>query len=224
MKIDITAQLKVILKPVLFLVVLVILSIIVVKEGFARISSLRSELETAKKEESVLSQKESFLREVVSTVGSNAEVSLAAIPAKNSTLIALSQLKTLSSRNNVTLSNIRVGMETKEGDLSSAQIRFDAEGSLTSVLNFIKGLGDLLPITIADNIKLASQKETSRANLSIKVFFSPYPAKLTSLTEPIEDLTPEEKNILLKLSQSVMPSFVEVQPSGPAVRPDPFGL
>jgi hypothetical protein len=222
MKTNIPVELKAILKPILFLVVLIILSVIVIKEGFARISTLKDQLSTAKKDEAILSEKESFLREVSPDISTNADLSVAAIPAKNSTLIALSQLKSFSSTNNVSLSNIKVGVESKEEDLSSTQIRFDAEGNLSSVLAFIKGLSNLLPISIVEKVKLASQGETSRASVSIKVFFSPYPTKLTSLTEPIEDLSADEKSILSKLNQSIMPSFVEVQPLGPSGRIVPF--
>jgi Tfp pilus assembly protein PilO len=222
MKININSELKVIIKPILFLVVLIILSLIVVKEGVGRISSLKGELEVEKKNEAVLSQKESFLREIQSSVSTNMEFSLAAVPARNPALIVLSQLKKLSLDKEVILSNVKIGTETKEADLSSIQIRFDIDGNLSSVVDFTKSINNLLPISLVEKVKLASQGETSRANVSIKVFFSPYPKKLTSLTESLTDLSTEEKNLLSKLTQLIMPDFVEVQPFGPGMRTNPF--
>lgn len=222
MKTNITIEIKTILKPVLFFIVLIILSIIVAKEGFARISSLRNQLDAEKQKEAILAQKESLLREVAADTSVNTEVSLAAVPAKNPALIALSQFKTLSSDKSVLLSNIKVGMEAKETDLSSIEIRLDVEGNLSSVLDFMKTINTLLPITLVEKVKLSSQGEISRASVIVKVFFSSYPTQLTSLTEPLEGLTTEEKAVLAKLAQSVMPSFVEVQPLPVGLRANPF--
>jgi hypothetical protein len=75
---------------------------------------------------------------------------------------------------------------------------------------------------LVEKAKVAAQGEASRANISIKVFFSPYPTKLTALNQPIEDLSASDKEILSKLNQSIMPLFLEIQPSASSGRINPF--
>jgi hypothetical protein len=222
MKINVPVELKAIFRPLALLAVLIVLFLIVFKEGLARISAIRGDLEAAQKNEGILSQKESFLRNAQVEVTSFTDISLAAIPAKNPALIALSQLKIFASTKNVLLSNLKVGSENKDTDLSSIQILFDIDGDLVSVLDFLKSINSFLPLSLVEKVKLTSQAGAGRANITMKVFSSPFPKKLSSLTEPIPELSTEEKSILSEIMALTLPPFVEVEATGPTGRINPF--
>src|SRR3972149_11308684 len=127
----ITPNIRVFIPPLLFLGILIIISILAARVGFARIGSQREELAGARRNENILSQKESVLRELQTDVPGYAQTAATVLPEKNPALILISQLKTLSAPQGLILGNFKVGSEIGgEGAIATVDVTFSVDGSL----------------------------------------------------------------------------------------------
>ena len=213
------------ISSVLPLLVVVFLFIIVGNFGFSRIAGVRQQISQSQRDKAVLGQKLDLLSTVSATVATEATIASVAVPAGNSVLAVIWQLKTLGVGSGVLLSNIKAAAEVKdESGLSRSDVSFEVSGARSSVLAFLKGISEFAPLVVLDKIKLNEIGGAVRANIALKSFWSEFPTKLPATTEPITDLTTEERKILGELSALRQPAFVEIpaaaQTSG---RSDPFG-
>ena len=102
-------KMRAMLLPLALLLTMVVLATIVFKVGIARIGTQRAELQKATKNETILAQKQQVLQTLENSILSYADTAIIAMPDKNPSLIALSQIKILAERNTVSLSNIKIG-------------------------------------------------------------------------------------------------------------------
>jgi Tfp pilus assembly protein PilO len=209
--------------PLGLLAALVIMTIFSIRFGFARISTQRQEVETANKNESVLLQKESVLKEVETEIPAHVKVLAAVMPEKNPSLAMISQLKLLSSSKGLVVENIKVSSSmAKEAGLSEVDVTFGVDGPMLQVIDFIASIKDLAPVSTLEKAKLNQSGEATRADLTVRVYYAAFPEKLPSLTEPVRGLTSSEKETLTNLSSLLLPAFIELAPQGPTQRDSPF--
>ena len=90
------------------------------------------------------------------------------------------------------------------------------------MLEFLKSIDTIAPITLVDKIKINEVGGTTRAEVSVKSFFAALPTKLPSLTEPLRDLTEAERETLSKISALTQPPFTDIPPSQGEGKIDPF--
>lgn len=221
----IPASINAIVAPFLLLVALIILLSFGLKIGLTRLSSQLDQLSEANKDENALRTKEGLLREVGTSVLSQADLTSGAVPPKNPVLTVVSQLKNLSLSGGITLSNLKAGSSSKgEGGLGMVEISFDAEGPFPAVLDFIRAISSFSPITTVEKVSLNQTAGAARATISLRSFWAPFPVKIPSVTEPIAGLTDEEKKTLSKIQTLTPPPYTQVAPSGPLQRADPFSF
>lgn len=216
---------KILVVPFILIAVLVLLFIFVAKIGISRVNSQREKLAVAQRNETVLKQKQEVLREVQGEVLSLADLSASAVPSKNPALVVISQLKNLASSKSVILSNLQVGSRGgSEKGMSRVEIGFDVEGDFSSVLDFLEETNKFAPVSQIEKIKVSQAGGAIRASTTLISFWAPFPQKLPPLTEATKDLSAEELDLIRSLSELTPPAFLEITPSVPSARTDPFAF
>lgn len=205
------------------LIAVVLLFYFVGSFGFSKISEVRVQLAGESKNQATLTQKLAILRTVSDTLATGASFAATALPDSNPSLLLSSQLKNLSSQNQVNLSGLKGGPEvTDSTGLSRVDLTLDVTGTRESVLDFAKAIEGMAPITHIDKIKITEGNNQVRASLSLRSFWSPLPTKLPSLTEQITDLTADERALLSDLSGLTQPTISTAPVPASSGKTDPF--
>ncbi|GEM_PF-1670794 len=149
------------------------------------------------------------------------------LPTQNSSLIVSSQVRSAASENNVTLRNYSSGVFTDptNPDLGSLQVGMVAEGESASILKFLETLTGVSPYIAIETINMSQSSLTTIAQLSLRSFWSPLPTQLPALTEPLQELSQEERQLLqsLEIYKSPVFSLPQGQNDLPiTVNPEPF--
>jgi len=202
---------------------LLFVGVITLKIGWAKIAKKREEIASLQKTVKALEQKEMILGEVAGGVVKQAGLLNNALPAKNSALVTISQVKKLANEEFLVMDSLKAGAEIKKSSYSQVNISFDIEGEILVVLNFLKKLQNIAPLTNLDKVKI-SQSITSlaKASVTIKTYWAAYPVKLPPITEPLKDFTAEEKETIVKILSLNPPEFVELIPQENSGRQNPF--
>ena len=192
------------------------------KFAYRQISSLRDKISQEKKSYNILSQKVAFLQEYREQLETGSDKSVFALPKANSSLVASSALKKLALGSGVFLSNIKTSAEVKdEDDLSRVDLTFEAEGGKEALFSFLTQIGNLAPIISIENVKITQSAGNYQAAVTSRTFFTPLPEKLPALTEPVKQLTDNEKKLVEEISKLSPPDFLEVAPTT-AGKENPF--
>lgn len=216
-------KMGVMLLPLVLFLAMVVLAIIVFKVGVVRTSSQRAELQKAIKNETILAQKQQVLQTLESNILSYADTVIIAMPDKNPSLITLSQLKILAERNTLSLSNIKIGGKIKDkSGISKTIISSEVEGTLSQVLNYLISTTSFAPLSVIDRVDMVQAGGVIRASVDLTVFWVPLPTKLPAMSEPIRELSANETNLITELSSLEKPLFIQVLPTTPSTRIDPF--
>ena len=219
----ISPDIRVIAMPIAILMGIVILALISYRIAYSKISTQREEVAAAKEVEKVLNDKQKVLTQVGANIGSYVNSVAASVPEKNPVLMMISQLKSLAGTRNITINNLKGGSEVNsQGSIPVVNLNFEVGGSLSNVLDFLKSLETVAPLSTIDQLKIAQSAGNARTDVFLKLYFSPFPQKFPALSEPITELTTNEKELLAKLQQLKLPSFVNLAPQAPSVRATPF--
>ena len=215
-------SIQVFVVPIALLVVLGILSGLAIRVGFARIGQQRQDVALARQNEGTLSQKEGVLRSIQATVPTYVNTVAASLPEKNPALSMTSQLRTLALSNGLILENIKIGSAVPSGDFSEVNITFGLEGTSPQVVSYLNSIKNLAPVSTVEKAKINQSALGTRADITVRVYYSPFPQKLPSLTEPVKELTEDERNILNRLSALSLPAFSNLQAQPAGIRENPF--
>lgn len=211
------------LKIIIPLLVIIPLFIFIGKFGLAKVVSIRGKISLAQKQEKVLSQKFSLLTDVEETAASASLLTSSALPSQNPSLSVMSQIRIISKESALNPINIKSGASVQDkAGISRVDVSFDVEGGRSVILDFLKKVGTFAPITVVEKVKLNDLGGVTRAEVTLKAFYAEFPKKLPGLTEAINDLTNDEKNILDEILELRQPQFVSLTPSAPNERLDPF--
>lgn len=216
------ASVSAIAVPAVYLLVSIILFVFGAKTGIAKISEQRDSLAEAKRNQAVLEQKESLLRQIETEVNSQVEVLANVLPEKNPALTMISQIKNLAAVSGITITSFKIGAVNDTGSVSFADVSYDADGDSVSVIAFLNTIKTLAPLSTIDTAKINQQAGAASANVRIRVYFAGYPTKLPSLTEAVGELTGEEEGLFETLSGLSLPVFTTLSPQEPTVRESPF--
>ena len=208
--------------PIVLLVVLGILSGLAIRVGFGRIGQQRQETAVARQNENALSQKEGVLRTNQGTIPTYVNTVAASLPEKNPALSMTSQLRNLALSNGISLENIKIGSSVPSGGLSEVDITFGLEGTPPQVIAYLNSIKNLAPVSTVEKAKINQSALGTRVDVTVRVYYSPFPEKLPSLTEPVRELTEDERNVLNRLSALSLPAFSDLQPQPAGARENPF--
>ena len=209
--------------PALLLIVLLFLFVFSLKIGISKISELQDGVNSQKENETILKQKEELLKSVGENVLDQANIANIALPEKNPVLLSLYWIKYLGKDGLVELSNIKVGSgSTDQAGINKISISFNLAGQIADVINGISQLKNVLPLIVVDKVDFQIEGPLANASVGVSSFWSPFPDKIPSLTQPLRDLTPEEKEILESLLSLTRPPFAQLLPQEPTENEDPF--
>lgn len=205
----------------------IVLFVFVGNYGIGRVRDLQSQISQAKSDKIALTEKLNILQTVSATVADSSLAAASALPGKNSVLVMRAQLKSLAGHDSVVLSNLKSDLGSSDiSGLSKVGLTFNVAGSRTAIIVFLKDIENTAPVSLVDKITFSENAGGSLATVSVKSFWAAFPKILPSLTEPITDLTADEKSTLEKISAlSQPPSFgtsVSTEASGSAGRSNPF--
>lgn len=215
---------RVIALPVLGTLFLVVLTIIAIKTGIVQIANQAKDLKQARITETILESKLELLKQLGGEVLSDADVTAIALPEKNPGIITLYHLSSLAMNHNVLINDrsMKVSPSNADTDTSMGELTIAISGDLASILDLVKEVKTIAPLVTLQKIYLQEEGDVILANADLTVYWSVYPEKLPPLTEPITDLTEEEKVLFEELQKLSKPEFVELLPSSPSLRVDPF--
>ena len=216
-------NLKVISLPILSFVLLIFLINLVFTRGYKLVSLKVSDIKEGEKIERALSEKVMVLRKIEGVVLGQADTSVAALPDKNPSLLAISQLTRAANDNFLKVVEKKGGAEISgTGEIKEGRVTISVEGGFQDTLAFLKNILTLAPLSVVSEVKIKSQIDHFTAQVSVSIFWSSFPTTLPALTSPIKTLTPEEEKFLGELAALIKPSLLGVPPSTFGGRPDPF--
>lgn len=219
-------NIQIILLPLLSLIALLLLFVFSVRTGISKIQVLQSNINSQKGVENTLRQKEELLKSVEESVSDQTAAVNSALPGKNPVLLTMYQVRSLGLDGLIRLSGSKVGTTgTKESSLDAIGMTFNIQGQIEDVLKSINKLKLITPLTVIDKVEFQIDGYNASADVSISSYWSPLPEKIPSLTQPVSDITQEEKDILSSLLSLTQPPFGdELLPQEPAERDNPFGF
>ena len=221
----IPASVSVIALPLIYVIILVVISYVAISTGMSKIGEQKKNLAKSKKTESVLRDKEQTLLEASSVITPYVDYSVQALPDRNSSLVLISQVKTLGLKKEVELMDLAVsGFSEADKGISSAGMTMGIKGDTDKAVDFIRSTKVIAPIIVLDMIEMDFSGDTISADLKTQSFWKPLPQELGKISEPINKLTETEIAILEEIAQLEAPSFYDVSPSGPYTRGNPFSL
>lgn len=227
MELGLTEQNKELLKSIWPLLVVIILFIVVGKIAVSQITAISTQVKDAKKSQTVLTTKLNTLKSTASITESGSEVALTALPKSNPAIMIMSQLKNISSQYPVVISNIRSTFaDNNSSNLMFVSTAFDLSGKPEDIMSFIKAIDNIAPITVIQKISITSNVDFYTANIVAQTYYTPLPSTIPSITQPVNDLTAAEKDLLNKLSALSQPMVIpQANTSGDtSINPNPFGI
>jgi len=221
---NIPFSLKIAVKPLLILVLLIAVSIIGLSKAFYEIGSLKEGLSEASKSENILKSKLDVLSTNETNVATDANHAVLFLPGENPALLVLYQLRSNIVKSELFPSKLKVGPEVKDtGGFMTVSISFDIEGPLQKVLDFVNSIKSIAPNVWIEKTELDFTGDILRASIDTKSYWSPFPAKIPALVEPITALDASEKEIISNVSGFSLPPFVSLTPGTPRENTNPFG-
>ena len=215
-------ELKPLLIPVGAILVVLVLFYFGITQSLDRIKDKRRELTVARRDETTLEQKQEVLSDLSGEITSFVNVSSAAVPEKNASLIMISQIKSLAAQRLLLISDISIGGSAQDGVLSKSSIQFDVEGDFTQVTSFVRDIANSAPLSRIDSVEIRQGGDTVRATVSLSTYGAAFPEKLPPINEPLSDLTDKEREVLGILTELQAPPFSEVTPQEPIQNENPF--
>lgn len=208
----------------MFLVVIA-LFVVVLNNGYSQIRTQLASLKTTRNTENTLKTKFDKLREVSPGVINNSDSVIIALPDKNPGILMVSQMRLFSINNALTLTKVELKDSSKINDqLAKMQLSGEFEmPDLRSAVNFLHSLINSAPVSTLEELSVKSDQTGIRqGEIKISVYWADLPTQLPSLTEPFEELTEEEQNLLTKVAGFTQPEFTTLPPTSPGQRENPF--
>lgn len=170
-----------------------------------RTLSVRSDLQTERKERMVLQERVDELRAFEPKIANISEQKIIlALPPSDPLLVAVSQIRKLAQEQNLFLSDLSVqDQDTNLGsneDLKSIYVNFAIQGTQEPMLEFFEKL--LYSVPLMDFVTLSVERvnDSLEAQVSARAFWAPYPTSLPLITDPIQPLTESEIETIDKLN------------------------
>lgn len=201
-----------------------VLFVVLVQNGYQRITSELDDLEVSRKTESLLLQKLSSLREIDSSILDKANVTLIALPESNPSSFFLTHLKRVGGDKSVVFTKLKtVSLSTAGEEISTSEIRLEAEAQdIRSFVDFLQELRKVLPIASIKKVEITNENDRMDMDATMVVYWSDLPTQLPPIMEPIRFLDTDEQIILSKIVAFTEPDFVILDPANLTDRENPF--
>lgn len=222
-------SIKILIAPIVAVTVFIILLFLFVPRGISGINEKLKEYESAHSKEVLLSDKLDSLKKISITSLDPQDITVVAMPSNNPVVWVISNMRRLSEEYGVEVGGISVGRQGVGGadKILSSVIDFECRAeSMEAFLSFVDDLTKTLPITSLDAVTVNKKSGTDvnvfEGKVSLEVYWSEFPTTLPALTQPVNELTNEDLNLIGAVSRYESLSFVDLLPSEPVDRAQPF--
>ena len=216
-------EISFLIKPVIFLAVLIILSILLISVGIGQITSAIGKIDESKKVETALNQKITILQKVSQVISGDTTFLDMVIPSKTAVLYGLSQVKNQAYKNGLFISNIKIGAPVADkNNIYKTLISFDVDGSEIAIYDYLKSFSRVIPLMNVEKVKISNSGSVARATATLSVYSSELPKTIPSISSVAVDLTDEELSLLNELVSYTLPVFAEPKATEQQVKEDPF--
>jgi nitrogen fixation-related uncharacterized protein len=225
---SISPNIRVMIVPIVAIIVVFVLSIFLLKEAYARISSQYSDLQSTRKDETVLRQKAETLRQLRDGGFDPGERTALALPNKNPSLWVLSNInRELREKERIIINELNASGTRKLKDAEDVNKgKFTVVFYYLDVLEFIDMLNQIstyTPYTSYEFIDFeVSDKGYIESKVEFNVFWSEMPKTITSIRQPVDDLSSKEKEILNLVTRLKTPELSTIEAVSPYGRENPF--
>lgn len=216
---------KQILKSVAPLVVIIILFVLVGKFGLDQINNIRNQINDAKKNQSVLSEKVNILKNISSVSVEAPADALVALPKTNPSLLVMAQINNLIANQPLLLANLGSSPPSEStGGMSSVLTSFSLSGTKDAIISFVENIDKIAPMSFVQKVDMNGSGNELTADISIKTYFAPLPKTIPTVTQAVTDLTATEKSLLTEISELTEVSLFDVATASGGINPNPFGI
>lgn len=224
LKFQVTETDKQIIKTIGPLLVVIIIFIFAGKLIIVQITNVMKKISDENKIKSVLTEKLKTLTSFSMSSSGFADIALAAMPKSNPSLPVMYQLKILSSKYQLVLSNLKASVDENITNIMSLNSSFEVTGAKEQVFLFIRAINTIAPMTFVQKVDFNESVGVYKATIATKTYFAPLPTKVPAVTQAITDLSSTEKALLSQiasLSRLIVSGIGSPTPS--SVNPNPFG-
>lgn len=222
----IKANLRVLFIPVMTIVLVAVIAIFALNVGYSRITTQISGYNAERKKDSLLQAKLDTISKLDSGGFLKSEGVLIALPESNPATTVFAILRTFSNNKEITLTKVEVKTASGITEVHANEIELEFNAAdLPSLFTFLESLSASAPITTVNELNLQGLKDETLgfdATMKLTIYWSGFPTKLPSITEPITDLTDDEKRVLSLISSLNQPIFSTLIPEVPKERTEPF--
>lgn len=206
---ELLLQSKFLSKPLFYLFIVSVMIVSVFVMGAKKINQVNEKLLTSQNSLAELTQKYNILSSVPRKVEKEMAFFDVALPDKSALLFGLSQVKKLTAKNNLGISNVKTATQTPlQNDVFKANISFTALGSATDMFNFLEDVSKSLPLMNLEKLKITQDGDQNQIDITLNVYSSVFPEKIPSLTSPVTDLTSQETDSIHVIEGYSIPDFV----------------
>ncbi len=227
-------DIKIMTVPIIIFVLIIILTLISAKIILDNIARLNSEMAVNQKSENALQEKLTSLQSITEKISGDSQNAVLALPGTNPVLNVITNIKTQSAQNGLLINGIKSNSSASlaSGDqINTTSIDFQVDGGLQGISNFISNIKNTNPIIRIDAIKIKNTSSNGEGDIftlysTLIAYWSNFPTTIPAITEPIVKFTPEEENVLAKISAFQKPAPIienTSSPSGQLGRLNPFG-
>jgi len=217
-------NLKILAGPLIIITVVLLLSLLVGKNGFSQVSRLLKEENEARVAESALQDKLAVLREVEGE-SNGADATVIALPKGNPAALVISNLRLLSKEKEITFEEFSASSTQKKETFSNMTLDLSTSNKdYFAFVGFIKDFQDYAPITSLNSLEASYNKDRDlfSGDLELVFYWSPLPRVIPKITDPIVRLSGDEEEVLAKLTELKRPLFVNLDAVAPKERETPF--
>jgi len=218
-------DIQVLAGPVVLLLLFGFLTIVLVKNGYSRITAQLNELKESSQVEESLEGKLSILKKVSTTFDGSSSSVLVALPEENPGVQLISQMKLYAADNVIPLNRIEMkGLSDVSDTLTKIQIISEFEPvDYKSAISLLRSFQSSSPISSLDSLKVETMDGgVLIAEAEISVYWSKLPTELPPLTEAVKEFTSDELVFLSEISGLSQPQFTIMPPSSPSQRENLF--
>lgn len=209
--------------PLAILVALVAVGFIGFQLLWSQINTLRSELALSRETEVALAAKLQVLNDFEVARGNLFTAILAAIPAENPSIMAISQIRNKSATSGVLVDSIEISRATaSDVGTSYVDIGFNVSGSVDNVLGFSQTLSSTAPLGRTEKIDMSASSEGTTAKIIYRVYYSSLPDTIPGIADTLAAFNEDDNNILQKLSTLERAEVTNIEPQAPSLRANPF--
>lgn len=222
---QIDPSLKIIALPLIIIVASLLGIGLIANYALPAIQSKQAVIKEAKLTQVALEQRISILKEFQAGIlDDKSDVIYTVFPDKNPGAVVLTQMRSIGTEDQVEIQRIEFSPPETDQNMNKTKMEYDlVSNDFNSIIRFLGKLQKSAPISTIDEVSMGIIEDKVKTTLKSSIYWADLPTGLPELTEPIKDLSTEEKVLLNEVFSYRLPEFSTLLPESQAVeRVNPF--